>query len=80
MKKVLTVISFAFLALSCEKNNPKPNEPCNCGIIQSDNAYDNSIVIKNSCSGNNKTFYLSEADWMTAYVGTDYCITNVTNW
>lgn len=67
-------MAVALLAMSCKK------ESCNCGVIQNDNAADNSVVIKNSCSGNNKTFYLSESDWMTAYVGTNYCITNTTSW
>jgi hypothetical protein len=74
MKKVMMIMTVALLAMSCEKKS------CNCGVVQSDNAADYSVVIKNSCSKNNKVFYLSPDDWMNAYVGSDYCITNVTSW
>jgi putative cell wall-binding protein len=74
MKKVMMIMTVALLAMSCEKKN------CNCGVVQSDNVADYSVVIKNSCSKNNKVFYLSPDDWMNAYVGSDYCITNVTSW
>lgn len=65
---------------SCNKSNNNQNQTCNCGVITSDNASDYSVVIKNTCSGNLKTFTLSESDWLNAYVGSDYCITNVTSW
>ncbi len=68
------IMTVALLAMSCEK------ESCNCGVIQSDNVQDYSVVIRNSCSQNNKTFYLSEGDWMNAHPGSDYCITNTTSW
>jgi putative cell wall-binding protein len=74
MKKVIMIMAVALMAMSCEKKN------CNCGVVQSDNVADYSVVIKNSCSKNNKVFYLSPDDWMNAYVGSDYCITNVTSW
>jgi hypothetical protein len=76
MKKVMMIMAVALLAMSCEKEVT----PCNCGVIQSDNITDYSVVIKNDCSGNNKTFYLSEGDWMNAHPGNDYCITNTTSW
>jgi hypothetical protein len=74
MKKVIMIMTVALLAMSCEKKS------CNCGVIQSDNAADYSVVIKNSCSQNNKTFYLTEGDWMNAHPGSNYCITNITSW
>ena len=77
MKKVIMIIAVALLAMSCKKEEVTP---CNCGVIQSDNITDYSVVIKNDCSGNNKTFYLSEGDWMNAHPGNDYCITNTTSW
>ena len=52
----------------------------NCLQLQSDNVSNYSVVIRNSCSGNSKTFYLSEGDWMNAHPGDDYCITNVDSW
>jgi hypothetical protein len=80
MKKMILSIA-VILLLSCEKDNPQPiQEECNCGLVVSDNVSDYSVVIRNSCSGNEKKFYLQEGDWMNAYVGSDYCITNVTSW
>jgi hypothetical protein len=82
MKKIIILITIvtAGFTYSCKKNNPTPNKPCNCGIIQSDNVSNYSVDIKNDCSGNVKTWTLSQSDWMTAYVGTHYCITNTTSW
>ena len=77
MKKVILSIAVVALISSCKK---KKDEPCNCGIVQSDNVQDYSVVIKNECSGNNKTFVLSASDWMNANVGSSYCITNSTKW
>ena len=82
MKKIILLIAIVTLSISCKKDNPTPKqkEVCNCGLVQSDNVTDYSVVIKNSCSGNNKTFWLQQGDWMNAYVGSNYCITNVTSW
>lgn len=77
MKKVIMIMAVALLAMSCEKKEVKP---CNCGEIMSDNAADYSVDIKNDCSGNFKTWVLTPDDWMSAYVGTHYCITNTTSW
>ena len=74
MKKIIVLVAIAIGMASCTKEN------CNCGVIQSDNIDNYSVVIRNSCSGNNKTFYLSEGDWMNAHPGSDYCITNVQSW
>jgi len=78
MKKVIfcMAVATAFLS-SCKKEDVTP---CNCGTILSDNASNYSVDIKNDCSGNVKTWVLSPNDWMTAYVGTNYCITNTTSW
>jgi hypothetical protein len=75
MKKVILILAVAAFT-SCSKKN----ETCNCGVIQSDDITNYSIVIRNSCSGNNKQFYLSEGDWMNAHPGDDFCITNVESW
>jgi hypothetical protein len=74
MKKLIVLAGLLIGITSCKKEN------CNCGVIQSENVNDYSVVIKNSCSQNVKTFYLSESDWMNAYVGSDYCINNVESW
>ena len=77
MKKILILSTILFLG--CKKEVIEP-EVCNCGLVQSDNVQDYSVVIQNSCSGNNKTFYLQQGDWMNAHVGSTYCITNETSW
>lgn len=61
--------------LSCKKE-----EVCNCGLILRDNVSNYSVLIRNSCSKNEKWFYLQPGDWMNAHVGSDYCITNVEKW
>lgn len=81
--KTKLLILISLIALSCKKDEIKPNKPkevCNCGLVVSDNVQDYSVVIRNSCSGNEKRFYLQEGDWMNAHPGSDYCITNVNNW
>ena len=80
--KFIKYILLLALFVSCKKEEikPKVEEVCNCGLVQSDDVNDYSVVIKNSCSGNNKKFYLHQGDWMNAYVGSNYCITNVKNW
>jgi hypothetical protein len=80
MKKMILSIA-VILLLSCEKDNPQPiQEECNCGLVVSDNVSDYSVVIRNSCSGNEKKFYLQEGDWMNAHPGSEYCITNIKSW
>ncbi len=74
MRKLLLILLVSFSLLACSK------EDCNCGRILSDRASDYSIVIRNSCSGNEKRFYLNQGDWMNAHPGSDYCITDTTEW
>lgn len=77
MKKlILSASVLCVLFTSCKKENKE----CNCGIVQSDNVSNLSVDIRNDCSGNVKTWVLSEGDWMNAYVGERYCITNTTSW
>jgi hypothetical protein len=77
MKKSILALAVVALISSCKK---KEELPCNCGIVQSDNVQNYSVVIKNECTDNNKTFVLSQADWMNAHVGSRYCITNSGKW
>ena len=80
MNKIIISIGIIFL-LSCEKdNNESVQEQCNCGLVLSDNVSDYSVIIRNNCSGNEKKFYLQEGDWMNAYAGSEYCITNIKSW
>ena len=74
MEKVI-LVALIFLA-SCSKEDTT----CNCGKIISDDPNDYSIVVRNSCSEHEKKFILNPGDWMTAYVGTDICISTVKNW
>jgi len=82
MKKKIIAIGFVIVGtiIGCNKEEIKPNKVCNCGLVVSDNVQDYSVVIRNSCSGNEKRFYLQSGDWMNAHPGTDYCITNEKNW
>lgn len=41
-----------------------------------DNVSNYQVLIKNSCTGNQKWFTLQLKEWLTAYVDTNYCITN----
>jgi hypothetical protein len=83
MRKIIAIgFIIAGVIVSCKKEEitPNLNKVCNCGLVVSDNVQDYSVVIRNSCSGNEKKFTLQPGDWMNAYVGSNYCITNVNNW
>jgi hypothetical protein len=75
MKKTILGAAFILTLIGCKKE-----KTCNCGLVLSDDASNYSVVIRNSCSGNEKRFTLEPGDWMNAYVGSDYCITNTTSW
>jgi hypothetical protein len=77
MKKIVMSIAIVALISSCKKEE---KTPCNCGIVQSDNVSNYSVVIRNDCSFNDKSFVLTPSDWMNAHVGSRYCITNETQW
>ena len=81
MKKLVLVLGLvAGLGLqSCQKEIDA-NKVCNCGLILSDNVQNYSVNIRNSCSNNVKTFYLQPGDWMNAYVGSNFCVTNQGQW
>lgn len=75
MKKTIMGLAIILTMASCSKD-----KVCNCGLVVSDDVNDYSVVIRNSCSGNEKKFILQPGDWVNAYVGSDYCITNETSW
>jgi hypothetical protein len=77
MKKVIYGLAIILSIASCKKEDAKQ---CNCGLVVSDDVTNYSVVIRNDCSGNQKTFYLQAGDWMNAYVGSNYCITNTSSW
>jgi hypothetical protein len=78
MKKIVLAIAVVALISSCKKKEEEG--PCNCGIVQSDNVVDYSVVIQNECTSNNKTFTLTSGDWINAHPGSRYCITNSGKW
>lgn len=65
---------------SCKKETTEPVNFCNCGLILSDNVEDFSIIIKNDCSSEVKTFYLTQSEWMVAHPGQKYCVIHAKNW
>ena len=75
MKKTILGLAIILSIASCKKV-----QPCNCGTVLSDRVSDYSVVIRNTCSGNEQRFVLEPGDWMNAFVGSNYCIYNVTNW
>jgi hypothetical protein len=77
MKVVFILLLVAGTFISCKKES---QQQCNCGLITDDRVSDYSVVIRNSCSGNEKRFILAPGDWINAHVGDDYCITNVGSW
>ncbi len=77
MKKILILIAIIGTFTACNEKEPTV---CNCGLILDDDASNYSIKIRNECSGNEKWFILQRGDWMNAYVGSNYCITNVDGW
>lgn len=77
MKKTIYGLAIILSIASCKKEDVKQ---CNCGLVVSDNVSNYSVVIRNNCSNNQQTFTLQPGDWMNAYVGSNYCITNVSSW
>jgi hypothetical protein len=79
MKKVLLIMALAIGLTSCEKETSKP---CNCGTITNDGINGSCywLEIENDCSGNKKTFCFDQSVWMNAYVGSNFCVTNQTEW
>ena len=77
MKKVIYGLAIILSIASCKKEDVKQ---CNCGLVVSDDASNYSVVIRNNCSNNQQTFTLQPGDWMNAYVGSNYCLSNVSSW
>jgi hypothetical protein len=79
MKKILFIAGL-FLATSCSKE-------CNCGTITNDeiilDANNNTcytLTVRNSCSGNSKTWCFEQSVWYDGNVGENFCVTNVDSW
>jgi len=79
MKKIILILAVALT--SCNKD-----ETCNCGTIANDGIdYNNGnycywLEIRNSCSGNKKTFCFDQDVWMEANPGEIFCVYNVESW
>lgn len=70
------------LSIGLVSCNKEENKPCNCGTVAND-GIDGScywLEIRNDCSGNKKTFCFDQDVWMTAYVGSNFCVTNQGQW
>jgi len=83
MKRIIAIgFIIAGSIVSCKKEviEPTNQDTCNCGRILSDDVKDLSVVIRNSCTGNNKKFILYEGDWINSFVGSDMCITGAKKW
>lgn len=79
MKKVIVFMILTISLVGCTKES---NEPCNCGIIAND-GIDNGcywLEIRNNCSGNKKTWCFDQDIWTNAFVGEEFCVTNVDSW
>jgi hypothetical protein len=80
MKKVLFIGLVCLGLTSCQKE-------CNCGTITNDeiilDANNNTcytLTVRNSCSGNSKTWCFDYSVWFEGNVGESFCVTNVDSW
>lgn len=81
MKKLFIIGMVGLVMSSCMKKQ------CNCGTITNDAiTYDSngnpcySLTVRNSCSGNTKTWCFDYSVWVDAPVGNNFCVTNVESW
>ena len=84
MKKVL-FIALTIALFSCKKDSPEPsksNKECNCGTVANDGIDGDCywLEVRNQCSDNKKRWCFDQDIWSTAYVGSHFCVTNVTSW
>lgn len=88
--KTILFAAIAVVFMSCskeEENNNRGggggnNSSCNCGTIANDGITDGCywLEIRNSCSGNKKSFCFDQDVWMDAHVGENFCVTNQPGW
>jgi hypothetical protein len=82
MKKLILCVALMIATLtSCKKEDITCN-PTTCGVIANDGITDGCywLEIENDCSGNKKKFCFDQSVWMSAYVGTNFCVTGVQPW
>ena len=78
MKYIIILITILSLS-ACDKETIRP---CNCGTVAND-GIDNGcywIELRNHCTNNKKVFCVDQDKWMTAYIGSDFCISNEDRW
>jgi len=92
-KAILILCTFASVLIGCKKEEEENNSSssgvnssnqCNCGTI-SDDGIDSAtncywLEIRNECTGNKRKFCFDQDVWMNNYVGSRFCVTNVTSW
>jgi hypothetical protein len=80
MKKLIYLTALTITLLSCKKYEPEQN--CTCGVIANDGITDGCywLEIRNSCSNNKKKFCFDQDVWISAYVGSNFCVSGVQPW
>ena len=81
MKKIILISLLALGLLGCGKEEIG-QAPCSCGTVVSDGIDGDCywLELRNHCSGNKQVFCVDGDKWMSAYIGTDFCLTNVNGW
>lgn len=82
MKKLIIAIALFSATLTSCKKEEITCEPTSCGAIVNDGITDGCywLEIENDCSGNKKKFCFDQSVWMSAYVGTNFCVEGVQPW
>jgi hypothetical protein len=81
MKKLIIAIAlFSATLSSCTKEDINCNSTC--GVIANDGITDGCywLEIRNDCSNNKKKFCFDQDVWMSAYVGSNFCVEGVQPW
>jgi hypothetical protein len=84
MKKLFLLAVAITVLTSCFKQKPKPeNSYCACGRVESKKIvqtvdqggiYLYTLTVRNRCSGNYRTFYVSEEQYIVSEVKEDVCL------
>jgi len=78
MKRIMILVILVAL-IGCKKE-----EECNCGTIANDGIDSQTncywLEIRNDCTSRKKKFCFDEDVWMTAYVGSNFCVDDVGSW
>ncbi len=84
--KLLLTMILSFLLMSCQKEIPPPPNQCSCtchcGTIYDKYISNNGfcVDVRNDCSNNFRTFYLSVDEWTVLDVGDRTCFTYINYW